>query len=144
MRNALVCGLLVAAAFARGQVASTLPQAPSAAGALDAPGIYTVGNGVTPPKVVFAPEPEFSEDARNVKISGDVVVSFIVGVDGKPGGLKVAKSLADSVKPKLKKAALSLDQKAVEAVQKYRFEPATFEGHPVPARMTVSINFQIF
>ena len=144
MRFVLVYGLLAAASFAGGQSTSTLPEAPSTAGARDAPGIYTVGNGVSAPRVVFAPEPEFSEEARKHKISGDVIVSFVVGLDGKPSDVRVTKSLADGVAPKLKKAALSLDQKAVEAVRQYRFEPAIFEGHPVPVRTTASVNFQIF
>ena len=144
IRNVLACGLLAAASFAGAQQPSTLPQAPSAAGAPDAPGIYTVGNGVTAPKVVFAPEPEYSEEARKHKISGDVVVSYVVGVDGKPTDVRVVKSLADGVAPKLRKAALSLDQKAVEAVRQYRFEPAIFEGHPVPVRIKVEVNFQFF
>jgi hypothetical protein len=39
---------------------------------------------------------------------------------------------------------LTLDPKAVEAVSKYRFEPATFQGKSVPCWMTVEVNFQLF
>jgi TonB family protein len=144
MRFVLVFGLLVAGAFAPPQAPSPLPEAPSTAGAPDAPGIYTVGNGVTAPRVVFAPEPEFSEEARKHKISGNVLVSLVVGVDGKPSDIKVTKSIGEVLAPKSKKVALSLDEKALEAVRQYRFEPAMFEGHPVPVRLTVAINFQIF
>jgi periplasmic protein TonB len=70
-----------------------------------------------------------------------------VGIDGKVSGVHVVTSVADSLDKLDKKdraAAVSLDEKAVEAAQQYRFEPATFQGKPVPVDLKVGINFQVF
>jgi len=37
-----------------------------------------------------------------------------------------------------------LDEKAVEAVKQYRFEPAMYEGHPVPVEVNIQVSFQLF
>jgi TonB family protein len=110
----------------------------------DASGNYRVGCGVTPPKPIHLADPEFSELARKQKIGGDVLVSLTVDADGSPTNIKVTRSLADKVDPKFRKAALSLDDKAIEAVSKYRFAPATYQGSPVAVQVNVDVNFQIF
>jgi outer membrane biosynthesis protein TonB len=113
----------------------------------DASGKYHVGDGVTAPILIYSVEPEFSEQARKQKIAGSCVVSMTVGTDGKVSDVRVVSSIADSLSKPDKKdraAALSLDEKAVEAVQQYRFKPATFQGKPVPVDLKVGISFQVF
>jgi TonB family protein len=39
---------------------------------------------------------------------------------------------------------MGLDEKAIEAVKQYRFNPATFEGHPVPAQINIEVNFRLY
>jgi outer membrane biosynthesis protein TonB len=39
---------------------------------------------------------------------------------------------------------MGLDQKAIEAVQKYLFKPARYHGHPVAVRMVVEVDFHLF
>jgi TonB family protein len=107
-------------------------------------GIYHAGDGVTPPKLIFSAEPEFSEKARKKKIAGGCVVSLIVATNGTATDIHVVKSIADTVSKKDRDAALSLDQQAIKAVAQYRFEPATYRGTPVPYRLNVEVNFQIF
>jgi TonB family protein len=107
-------------------------------------GIYHAGDGVTPPKLIFSVEPEFSEKARKKKIRGDCLVSLIVATDGTATDIHVAKSIADTVPAKQREAALELDQNAVKVVSQYRFTPATYRGTSVPYRMTVEVNYQIF
>ncbi len=99
---------------------------------------------VTSPRAIHFVDPEFSELARKKKLGGEVIVALTVDVDGMPQHVRVDQSLADKVKPKDRKAALSLDAKAVEAVQQYRFTPATRDGKPVPVEIHVGVNFQIF
>jgi TonB family protein len=94
---------------------------------------YNVGGSVRPPVVLFAPDPEYSEAARKAKLSGNVIVSLIVDSAGEPQNVRVARGLGNV-----------LDEKAVEAVQQYRFNPATQNGEPVPANLKVQVNFQIF
>lgn len=48
------------------------------------------------------------------------------------------------MKPKLRKAAATLDEKALETVRQYRFEPGVYEGKPVPVALTIEVNFHIY
>ena len=107
-------------------------------------GIYHAGDGVTPPKLIYSVEPEFSEKARKKKIHGNCVVSLIVRTDGTTTDIHVTKSAADAVSMKEREAALTLDENAVKVVAQYRFTPATYRGKPVPYRTTVEVNYQIF
>jgi TonB family protein len=107
-------------------------------------GIYHAGDGVTPPKLILSAMPEFSEKARKKKIGGNCLVSLIVATNGTATDIHVAKSIADTVSKKERDAALGLDQQAIKAVAQYRFEPATYRGTPVPYRLNVEVNFQIF
>jgi TonB family protein len=110
----------------------------------DSFGIYHAGDEITPPKLIFSVEPEFSEKARKKKIRGDCFVSLIVRTDGTTTDIHVTKSIADSVSKKEQEAALTLDENAVKVVAQYRFTPATYRGKPVPYRTTVVVNYMIF
>jgi TonB family protein len=107
-------------------------------------GIYHAGDGVTPPKLIYSVEPEFSEKARKKKIHGNCVVSLIVRTDGTTTDIHVTKSAVDAVSTKEREAALTLDENAVKVVAQYRFTPATYHGKPVLYRTTVEVNYQIF
>ncbi|HEY1964785.1 MAG TPA: energy transducer TonB [Acidobacteriaceae bacterium] len=48
------------------------------------------------------------------------------------------------MKPKLRKAAASLDEKALEAVRQYRFKSGMYQGKPVPVALTIDVNFHIY
>lgn len=112
---------------------------------IDAYGTYHVGNGVTPPILVYSVDVEFSDAARRKKIQGTVVVGLKVGVDGLPKDVHVVRSAAeDFTKPKDRKAAATLDEKAVEAARQYRFKPGTYQGKPAPTAVTIEVNFHIF
>ena len=115
-----------------------LPSVPSP----DAAGNYKVGNGVSAPKVAFAPEPEFSILAQKKGVTGTCSIALVVDSMGHPTQLHVLHSIADGQSAKVRKAALSLDQKALEAVGQYHFEPAMFHGKPVPVTMTIEVSFQ--
>jgi TonB family protein len=98
-----------------------------------AQGTVRIGGNVSPPVVLKAGEPEFSEQARRKKVSGDVMVHLIVDEQGMPQDVKVVRGLG-----------MGLDEKAIEAVKQYRFKPAMREGAPVRVEMNVDVNFQIF
>ncbi len=98
------------------------------------PGIYPAGKGgVTVPRVIFNPEPSFSDEARKSKTQGIVLLAIVVGVDGKPYNIRVQQSLG-----------MGLDEKAIEAVNRWRFRPATFNGQPVPTQIAVEVNFRLY
>ena len=96
-------------------------------------GVRHIGGGVSPPVVLFAPEPEFSEEARKAKVAGNVLVYLQVDASGHPTHVRVLKGIG-----------LGLDEKAMEAVRQYKFKPAMENGHPVVVEMNVEVNFQIF
>jgi TonB family protein len=110
----------------------------------DASGVYHWGPGVIPPKVVYQVPPDYSEEARKKKLHGRTLVTLIVEANGNPVDIRIKESMADTVARKYRKAALSLDEKALEAVRGYRFAPATYQGNPVPFTLNIEISFQIF
>jgi periplasmic protein TonB len=110
----------------------------------DASGKYHLGDGVTAPKLVFAPDPEFTAEARRKRLQGVVVVSLTVDTAGNPQDVRVARSMAEDVSKKDKQIAVGLDEKAVEAVKQYKFQAGQFQGKPVPVEIEVKVNFRIF
>jgi len=96
-------------------------------------GIYSVGNGVSSPRVIFKPEPDYSDEARKIRLQGVVVVSAVVAPDGRPTRLRIARSLG-----------MGLDEKALEAVNRWRFEPARKDGQPVAVQISIEVDFHIF
>lgn len=95
-------------------------------------GAYRIGGGVSAPSILSKVEPEYSEEARKAKWQGTVVLSLVVDDQGRPQGLKVVRSLG-----------LGLDQKAIEAVEKWRFRPGMKDGKPVPVMATIEVNFRL-
>lgn len=145
---ALFVCLISMPSFARQQPSkpdnTVQPPSSEAKPVIDADGTYHFGNGVTRPILVYSVDVEFSEAARRKKIQGTVVVGLKVGTDGLPTDVHVVHSAAEGVKPKLRKAAASLDEKALEAVRQYRFKPGMYEGKPVPMAVTIEVNFHIY
>lgn len=95
-------------------------------------GVYRIGGGVSAPQLVFKVEPEYSEEARKAKFQGTVVLYVVVDEKGYPRDLKVVRPLG-----------LGLDQKAIEAVQKWRFKPGLKDGKPVPVAAQIEVNFRL-
>jgi hypothetical protein len=106
-------------------------------------GVATAGTAgrtnaeVTPPKLKYSPEAEFSDEARReIQEKGirdfTAVSEFylVVGVDGKPQDLCVSKA-----------AGYGLDLQATKALWGYRFAPATKDGKPVPMRIKIEVAF---
>jgi TonB family protein len=107
----------------------------------DASGHYHVGDGVTPPKFVVHIYPEFSEEGRRAGLNGFVVVGLTVDTQGNPANLHVVRSLADGVPDSQRAAAVSMDRKAVESIEKSKFSPAMFGDKPVPVNINVRVSF---
>ncbi|HEY3103897.1 MAG TPA: TonB family protein, partial [Pyrinomonadaceae bacterium] len=81
-------------------------------------------------KLIYRVEPEYTADAREKQIVGTVLLGVTVGHDGLPQNIQIKRSLFPS-----------LDQSAVEAVRKWRFEPALKDGQPVSMYMLVEFFF---
>lgn len=97
----------------------------------------------SPPILTYKVDPEFTLEAQKAKVLGKVLVALTVDAQGNPVNVHIFKSLASTVKKKQQAAALSLDQRALDAVKQYRFKPATCAGKPVAFQLQVEINFQI-
>ena len=95
-------------------------------------GAYRIGGGVSQPTVIFKVEPEYSEEARKAKFQGTVVMFIVVDEHGNPCDVSVIRPLG-----------LGLDQKAIEAVEKWRFNPGKKDGKPVPVQTTIEVNFRL-
>jgi TonB family protein len=97
------------------------------------PGI-TRGSGhpITPPQLLYKVEPEFSEEARKAKFSGVVILAIEVDATGHARGFRV-----------LQAPGLGLEEKAIEAVTKWRFRPGYQDGKPVVSGATVYVNFRL-
>jgi TonB family protein len=92
-----------------------------------------VGGDVSAPVLIYSVKPEFAQQARNAKIAGNVLVNLVVDQNGIPTNVRVVRGIGHG-----------LDEKAVEAVSKYRFKPSMEHGQPVSVEINVQVNFQIF
>jgi TonB family protein len=95
-------------------------------------GVYSVGGGVTQPAVLYKVDPEYSEEARKAKYSGTVVLYIEVDTNGMARNVRVVKGIG-----------LGLDEKAIEAVTKWKFRPGMKDGRPVIVRAQIEVNFRL-
>jgi len=94
--------------------------------------VFQIGGGVTPPVVITEIKPDYSDDARKARVQGTVELVIIVQTDGTAKLERVAQSLG-----------YGLDQKAIEAVTRWKFLPGKKDGVPVPTRIGVAVNFSL-
>lgn len=91
-----------------------------------------VGRGVSAPHLISKVEPEYSEEARKARLNGSVTLYVIVRPSGHAAGIKVIRPLG-----------LGLDEKAIAAVEGWRFQPGEREGQPVSVAATIEVNFRL-
>ncbi len=95
-------------------------------------GVRTIGGGVTAPRLIAKIEPEYSEEARKAKYQGTVTLRVIVDERGAVRHVEVSRPLG-----------LGLDEKAIDAVRKWRFQPGQQNGKAVPVWAVVEVNFRL-
>ena len=83
-------------------------------------------------ELIYRVDPEFSEDARKARFQGVVVLMIEVGTDGRAHNPQVVEN-----------PGLGLDQKAIEAVQQWRFRPAQRGGTPLVSTARVEVHFHL-
>jgi len=95
--------------------------------------IYKVGDGITAPKVLSKIDPQYTPEARADKVSGTVTLMMVIGDNGIARDITVEQGIGSG-----------LDEKAVEAIQQWLFQPGMKDGHPVSVRATIEVNFKLF
>lgn len=96
-------------------------------------GVFKVGGGISAPRAVSTPDPEYTEEARLAKTQGKCILWLIVDETGRPRNIRVVRGLGNG-----------LDAKAIEAVQQWRFQPAMKDGKPVNVQISVEVGFHLF
>ncbi len=97
-------------------------------------GIEEMGkNGVGRPTILSREKAKYTEEARQNKVQGTVVLSVIFTADGRISNIKTIRGLPDG-----------LTEKAIEAAQKIRFQPATKNGQAVSVRGNLEFTFNLY
>jgi TonB family protein len=97
------------------------------------------GGGIQPmtanlkPTILYKEKAKYTEEARQNKIQGTVVLSVVFTADGRITSIRVVRGLPDG-----------LTEKAIEAAQKIRFNPAVKNGAPVSVRGSLEFTFNLY
>ena len=86
----------------------------------------------SPVEIVFKPRPDYTEEARRLRVQGDVVLRVLFAASGKIQVLDVVQGLG-----------YGLDENARRAAEQIRFKPASNDGKPVDSTANVRIAFQL-
>ena len=143
-RQGVVSGSVRAAGFAEAQ--RSVPRRPAADGAPQSAGFdraaaprvsITMAPPVaaaidTPIEVLFKPSPDYTDEARTLRIQGEVVVEAAFDPSGQVSVVRVVQGLGHG-----------LDETAARAVARIQFRPATRDGVPVTVRTLVHIEFRL-
>lgn len=98
----------------------------------DAEGPLQIGNGVSSPKKIYTPQPRYTEEGRQARIQGTVILQAVIDADGRVQDVKVLKGLP-----------MGLDQSAIDTVKTWQYEPALRDGKPVAVYLNLLINFSL-
>jgi TonB family protein len=86
-----------------------------------------------PAKLLSTFEPPSNEFAQSTGVAGMALYHAVIGPDGKPGEIVVARPIG-----------FGLDENAVDAIRKASFEPAVKDGKPVPVVLDLVVQFRIY
>jgi TonB family protein len=104
----------------------------SAASANSPGGVYRIGGDVSAPVLTSRIEPEYTADAAHSKLEGEVLLSVVIDEKGVPQDIRVMRPLGKG-----------LDEKAIEAVEQWRFRPGMKNGAPVKTMAQILVNFHL-
>jgi TonB family protein len=88
---------------------------------------------VDPPRLTYMPGPKYPKDARNVGHQGTSILSLVVGKDGRPHDIAILRPLDPE-----------LDDCAIAAVAKWRYQPALRDGEPVEVIGHARVRFRLY
>ena len=96
------------------------------------PRVYRIGDGVTAPAVLQKQEPQYSDEGRMAKLEGTPIVSLVVNENGQAQDIRITRAVG-----------LGLDEKAVQAISQWKFNPGMKDGMPVAVAATIEVNFHL-
>ena len=95
-------------------------------------GVYRMGPGITAPMLLYKTTPEYTQEARAGKIQGTTVLYAEIGPDGAAHNIRVQRSLEPG-----------LDQKAIDALSQWQFQPGRKDGVEVTVASTIEVNWKL-
>ncbi len=114
-------------------MASAHPVDPITGEACDWPTSQPKGPGITQPKGIYTPNPEYGDSSRRAGVNGTVRVVAHVGADG----MVQRACLLDAVQP-------DLGEESVRTIRLWRFEPARKDGIPIPYTLAIETEFTLY
>lgn len=96
-------------------------------------GAHRLGSGVEPPSIIRSVDPDYTGDALQRKIQGDVILEVVILRDGRVGQVRVVKSLEPG-----------LDRNGIAAVRQWRFRPGRLQGQPVAVIAEIVVEFRLY
>jgi protein TonB len=87
---------------------------------------------LTEPVLLWKAEPEYTDEARKAKVQGVVIVRAEIDAHGQVQNISVAQGLG-----------LGLDERAIAAVQKWKFRAGTRNGRPVSTSALIHLTFRL-
>lgn len=84
-------------------------------------------------KPIYTPDPEFSEEARRKQVGGVITLKLTVSENGDVTDAVVIKGLG-----------YGLDEKALEAVHRWKFQPPLKDGQPISTTVNVEVDFHLY
>jgi TonB family protein len=98
-----------------------------------APGVLRQSQVDRKARLLTAVDPQSNQYAQDNGVAGMALYHAVIGPDGKPGEIAVARPIG-----------FGLDENAVDAIRKARFEPAIKDGKPVPVLLDLVVEFRIY
>ena len=112
-------------------LAVILPVAAMQSGAGDDQ-VYKISAGIVPPRPIEKREPAYTQEARDARIEGTVVLRVEIDKEGRIRRADLVRGLDPG-----------LDLNALDAVRTWRFDPARKAGKPVIVRAIIEVNFRL-
>jgi len=89
-----------------------------------------------PPQAISQPQPVYPEIARAARVSGRVIARIVVGADGSVQNVTILRGIKGNF-------ATFFNSEAIEALKRWRYQPAIHNGRPVPVRIIVTLIFTL-
>lgn len=132
--NESTCGQMVTGRLKPEEVSTDTPERSPPAADINAaePSLFRIGNSVKSSRLIRKREPRYTEKAKEAKLEGVVLLELEVWEDGKAHNIRVLRPLG-----------LGLNERAIEAVEKWKFAPGTKDGKPVRVLAQILVSFRL-